>query len=950
MKTPALHSAFLAWLALVLSTPAVGHASPPSFPEMPFRQQIDLEQRERDHTPRPAAKRVAEADAGDPRTMRLIYFLPNDRSFNSDVVDSMKTGIRRIQTFYSEQMEANGYGNKTFQFETDDQGEPMVHRVDGPYPESEYFFAYRLVGAGNVKRDVGQAFDFRRNIFFIVVDHSTRNLWDNVRGIAGHLSKEGGFALVPSDFDFATAAHELGHAFGLQHDFRDGVFDGGYIMSFGQGPDRLSACSAGILAVHPYFNPDVPTAVQTPPTIDLVSSLRFPAGSTSFSVQLRVSVNFFVDVFRPELKPPDLHQVSLFVKTGGTDAAAGFREVKFCHVLSGVQDTVVVFDYDGIIPSEGSASLSTSVTQYIAVEAIDTKGNVRQAHFLLAEDSPHHITTLKGPTSPEVYGAKFSPDGTLLAVHASSGIAIWDAATRTYIAGLSQRSVSSVVFSPDGTLLASGSYSPSEANIKLWDVATRTLVATLEGHLGGPTGVLSLSFSPDGALLASGSGDQTIKLWDVATRTHLATLEGHTSHVYSVAFSPDGTLASGSRDGTVKLWDAATRTSVATLEGGTGRVLDVSFSPDGTTLASSTDGAILLWDMATRTQTATLDGRGDASFSADGSTLASGGGGYTVLWDMATREQIATLGHAGRLRDPDGYWVNGVFSPNGALLASVSIDGVQLWDASAWTRTPPHTLVKISGDDQQGTPGAALANPFVVDVRDQGGSGYAGAAVTFAVTAGGGSLSSSAETTDASGRAASTLTLGSQPGTNTVEVSVAGLTPVTFTAVGQASGQTATDFNGDGKTDFVDFFLFADAYGGTDSRFDLDGSGTVDFVDFFKFVDAFDQPGQAKLLALAQEIFGLPLETQLQQNWPNPFNSETVISWFRLEPGPARLEVFSLTGQRVAVLRQGPQQAGYHRLHWAGRDDEGRPMAGGVYLYRLVTAEGVLTRKLTLLR
>ena len=54
-----------------------------------------------------------------------------------------------------------------------------------------------------------------------------------------------------------------------------------------------------------------------------------------------------------------------------------------------------------------------------------------------------------------------------------------------------------------------------------------------------------------------------------------------------------------------------------------------------------------------------------------------------------------------------------------------------------------------------------------------------------------------------------------------------------------AQGQVATDFNGDGRTDFVDFFLFADAYGGTDPRFDLDGNGTVDFADFFKFVDAF---------------------------------------------------------------------------------------------------------------
>ena len=52
-------------------------------------------------------------------------------------------------------------------------------------------------------------------------------------------------------------------------------------------------------------------------------------------------------------------------------------------------------------------------------------------------------------------------------------------------------------------------------------------------------------------------------------------------------------------------------------------------------------------------------------------------------------------------------------------------------------------------------------------------------------------------------------------------------------------GQASTDFNGDGRTDFVDFFLFADAYGGTDPRFDLDGNGVVDFADFFKFVDAF---------------------------------------------------------------------------------------------------------------
>ena len=106
----------------------------------------------------------------------------------------------------------------------------------------------------------------------------------------------------------------------------------------------------------------------------------------------------------------------------------------------------------------------------------------------------------------------------------------------------------------------------------------------------------------------------------------------------------------------------------------------------------------------------------------------------------------------------------------------------------------------------------------------------------------------------------------------------------------------------------------------------------------------------AKPAAKAQAMIGLPEKTQLQPNAPNPFNSETVLSYFLLEPGPARLEVFSMIGQRVAVLRQGHQQAGYHRLRWNGRDDAGRPLASGIYLYRLVTDEGILTRKLVLLR
>ena len=69
----------------------------------------------------------------------------------------------------------------------------------------------------------------------------------------------------------------------------------------------------------------------------------------------------------------------------------------------------------------------------------------------------------------------------------------------------------------------------------------------------------------------------------------------------------------------------------------------------------------------------------------------------------------------------------------------------------------------------------------------------AGVVVTFSVTAGGGTLSTATATTDANGRARSTLTLGREPGTNTVVATVEGLGTETFTAIGQAT----TDSDGE---------------------------------------------------------------------------------------------------------------------------------------------------------
>lgn len=93
----------------------------------------------------------------------------------------------------------------------------------------------------------------------------------------------------------------------------------------------------------------------------------------------------------------------------------------------------------------------------------------------------------------------------------------------------------------------------------------------------------------------------------------------------------------------------------------------------------------------------------------------------------------------------------------------------------------------------------------------------------------------------------------------------------------------------------------------------------------------------AVLEPYVQEPGAKPEEFRLFQNFPNPFNTFTVIRFFLPEVGAvARLEVLDLTGRRVRLLLDHKMPGGSHTVVWDGRDDAGRSVASGIYLYRLI--------------
>ena len=94
----------------------------------------------------------------------------------------------------------------------------------------------------------------------------------------------------------------------------------------------------------------------------------------------------------------------------------------------------------------------------------------------------------------------------------------------------------------------------------------------------------------------------------------------------------------------------------------------------------------------------------------------------------------------------------------------------------------------------------------------------------------------------------------------------------------------------------------------------------------------------------------IPTRTALFDNYPNPFNPETKISYSLKNECDVDLIVYNVRGQKIKTLHQGNQTAGAYELIWNGMDDNDRPVSSGIYYYRLDTKDYSSTKKMLLLK
>ena len=88
----------------------------------------------------------------------------------------------------------------------------------------------------------------------------------------------------------------------------------------------------------------------------------------------------------------------------------------------------------------------------------------------------------------------------------------------------------------------------------------------------------------------------------------------------------------------------------------------------------------------------------------------------------------------------------------------------------------------------------------------------------------------------------------------------------------------------------------------------------------------------------------------LKDNYPNPFNPLTTISYELLADEIVNIVIYDLIGKKIKTLVSGFQTAGSKNVNWSATNNQGQPVSAGVYLYSIFYDDYRQTKKMILLK
>ncbi len=180
-------------------------------------------------------------------------------------------------------------------------------------------------------------------------------------------------------------------------------------------------------------------------------------------------------------------------------------------------------------------------------------------------------------------------------------------------------------------------------------------------------------------------------------------------------------------------------------------------------------------------------------------------------------------------------------------------------------------------------------------------------------------------------------------------------------------GRVELNWTTQSETDNLGFHIYRSA-GETEPFFRITkspvpGEGNSNSVHDYRYMDHEVQAGKSYRYQLSDIDYSgletlhspisvtvvIPQGFSLEQNYPNPFNPETTIEFSLSASGPYRLQIFNLQGQLIKSYSD-TRSPGRYKIIWRGRDESGKRVSSGIYLYRLICGGRSETRKMNLLR